>query len=66
MARTLSEADSKRLLSEHGVPVLAERLVSSAADAAVAHPELVSADVNPMIIVDGRPVAVDALVELNA
>src|SRR5437588_8354692 len=34
MARTLSEADSKRLLSEHGVPVLAERLVSSAADAA--------------------------------
>lgn len=32
--------------------------------AAEAHPELVSADLNPLIVVDGRPVAVDALVEL--
>ncbi len=32
--------------------------------AAVAHPELVSADLNPLIVVDGRPVAVDALVEV--
>jgi acetyl-CoA synthetase (ADP-forming) len=31
--------------------------------AAEAHPEIVSADVNPLIVVDGRPVAVDALVE---
>jgi len=31
--------------------------------AAVADPSLVSADLNPLIVVDGRPVAVDALVE---
>src|SRR4030088_3005720 len=36
MARTLSEAESKRLLSEHGVPVLDERVASGADDAAVA------------------------------
>ena len=36
MARTLSEADSKRLLAEHGVPVLDERVVASADDAAMA------------------------------
>jgi len=34
-------------------------------DAAVAHPEIVSADVNPLIVVDGKPVAVDALVEVD-
>ena len=33
--------------------------------AAEANPDLVSADVNPLIVVDGVPVAVDALVELN-
>jgi len=33
-------------------------------DAAVAHPEIASADVNPLIVVDGAPVAVDALVEV--
>lgn len=31
--------------------------------AAEAHPEIVSADLNPLVIVDGAPVAVDALVE---
>lgn len=36
MARTLSETESKRLLAEHGVPVLDERVVGSADDAAVA------------------------------
>lgn len=35
-------------------------------DAAVAHPEVVSADLNPLIISNGRPVAVDALVEVSA
>jgi acetate---CoA ligase (ADP-forming) subunit beta len=35
-------------------------------DAAVATPGLVSADLNPLIVVDGRPVAVDALVEVVA
>ena len=34
--------------------------------AAVATPELVSADLNPLIIVDGDPIAVDALVEVRA
>ena len=33
--------------------------------AAMARPDLVSADLNPLIIQDGRPVAVDALVELD-
>lgn len=33
--------------------------------AAGSTPELVSADLNPLMIVDGRPVAVDALVELR-
>jgi acetate---CoA ligase (ADP-forming) subunit beta len=28
-------------------------------------PALVSVDVNPMILVDGKPVAVDALVEVE-
>ena len=35
-------------------------------DTAVAHPELASADLNPLIVVDGVPRAVDALVELRA
>ena len=34
--------------------------------AATAHPELRSVDLNPLIVVDGRPVAVDALVELDS
>jgi succinyl-CoA synthetase beta subunit len=33
--------------------------------AAEARPDIVSADVNPLIVVDGRPVAVDALVEVS-
>ena len=35
-------------------------------DAAVARPDIASADVNPLIVVDGMPVAVDALVEVRA
>ena len=34
--------------------------------AAEAEPSIASADLNPLIIVDGRPVAVDALVEVRA
>jgi acetyl-CoA synthetase (ADP-forming) len=33
---------------------------------AQAEPDVVSVDVNPLIVVDGRPVAVDALVEVSA
>src|SRR5262245_54641753 len=36
--------------------------LSAAADA---HPEIVSADLNPLIVVDGKPIAVDALVEVE-
>jgi acetyl-CoA synthetase (ADP-forming) len=32
---------------------------------AEAHPEVVAVDVNPLIVVDGRPIAVDALVEVR-
>ena len=32
--------------------------------ASVARPDIVSVDVNPLLIVDGKPVAVDALVEV--
>lgn len=34
--------------------------------AAEARPDVVAADLNPLLIVDGRPVAVDALVEVEA
>jgi acetyl-CoA synthetase (ADP-forming) len=29
-------------------------------------PDIVSVDVNPLVVVDGRPIAVDALVEVEA
>jgi succinyl-CoA synthetase beta subunit len=44
---------------------LADLLLGLSA-AAVADPAILSADCNPVMIVDGRPVAVDALVELRA
>jgi acetyl-CoA synthetase (ADP-forming) len=34
-------------------------------EAATADPSIVSADLNPLIVVEGRPVAVDALVEIT-
>ena len=39
-ARTLSESASKRLLADHGVPVVAERTVADAAGAVAAAGEL--------------------------
>ncbi len=48
-------------------PVDRERLADvlvGLSDAAEATPDLVSADLNPLIVVDGVPVAVDALVEV--
>jgi len=50
-------------------PVDRERLgavLLGLSDAAMARPDLVSADLNPLIVVDGRPIAVDALVEVLA
>jgi acetyl-CoA synthetase (ADP-forming) len=46
-----------------------ERLVDvlvGLSDAADAHPELLSADLNPLIVVEGVPTAVDALVEVRS
>jgi acetyl-CoA synthetase (ADP-forming) len=34
-------------------------------DVAMARPDLVSVDLNPLVIAEGRPIAVDALVELD-
>ena len=48
-------------------PVDRSRLVDvvlALSRAATAHPELVSADLNPVLVVGGEPVAVDALVEV--
>ncbi len=38
---------------------------SALSAAAQADPTIVAADLNPLIVVDGRPVAVDALVEVD-
>jgi acetate---CoA ligase (ADP-forming) subunit beta len=40
-------------------------LLVSLSEAAVQHPEVHSVDLNPVLIVDGRPIAVDALVEVT-
>lgn len=41
-------------------------VILALAAAAADRPDLVSVDLNPLIVVDGRPVAVDALVEVTA
>jgi len=41
-------------------------VVTGLAELAEARPDVASVDLNPLIVVDGRPVAVDALVELRA
>ncbi len=46
------------------VEAVADVLMALAA-AAAARPDLVSVDLNPLVVRDGRPVAVDALVELE-
>ena len=49
-------------------PVNRERLADvlvGLSELSVAMPAIVSVDVNPLIVVDGVPIAVDALVELN-
>lgn len=42
-----------------------KKVILALSEAAAADPRIVSADLNPLIVVDGRPVAVDALVELD-
>jgi succinyl-CoA synthetase beta subunit len=41
-------------------------LLMGLSEAAGAHPELMAADLNPVIISDGHPIAVDALVEIES
>lgn len=65
----IDELATQRLLDEfRGEPAvdreaLVDALVGLAA-VAEAHPEITSVDINPLLVVDGRPVAVDALVEI--
>ena len=66
----IEDLASQSLLGEfRGEPAvdrhaLAEVLLGLSA-AAEAHPEIVSADLNPLIIHEGSPIAVDALVEIR-
>jgi acetyl-CoA synthetase (ADP-forming) len=69
-ASMLDELEHRSLLGEfRGEPAIDRAAVVATLmalnDAAVAHPELVSVDLNPLIINAGLPVAVDALVELR-
>lgn len=70
-ADMIDDLAAQALLGElRGEPAVdRERLVDvlvGLSAAAEAHPELVSADLNPLVVVDGAPVAVDALVEVTA
>lgn len=70
-AEMIEDLASQRLLGAfRGEPAvdreaLGAVLVALSA-AALADPSIVSADLNPLIVVDGRPIAVDALVEAEA
>jgi acetyl-CoA synthetase (ADP-forming) len=66
----IDDLDTQRLFGPfRGEPAVdRERLVDvlvGLSDAADANPDIASADLNPLIVVDGVPVAVDALVELR-
>jgi len=66
----LEQLDTQALLGEfRGEPALdREALVDvlvALSDVSTTYPEVVSVDLNPLIVVDGRPVAVDALVEID-
>jgi acetyl-CoA synthetase (ADP-forming) len=69
-AELIDDLDTQALLGEfRGEPAvdreaLVDVLVGLSA-AAEADPSIASADLNPLIVVDGRPVAVDALVEVH-
>jgi acetyl-CoA synthetase (ADP-forming) len=67
----IDDLDTQRLLGEfRGEPAIDRgRLVDvlvGLSDAASANVDIASADLNPLIVVDGAPVAVDALVELRS
>ena len=67
----VEELSTQRLLGEfRGEPAVDREQVADVllglSRAAVEEPTLVSADLNPLIVVDGAPVAVDALVEVRS
>jgi hypothetical protein len=67
----LDDLSTQRILDEfRGEPAVDRDAVVDVllglSAASIAHPEVVSVDVNPLLIVDGRPVAVDALVEVSS
>lgn len=69
-AEMIDDLASQKLLGElRGEPAVdREALVDvllGLSRAAESEPSLASADLNPLIVVDGRPVAVDALVEVS-
>ncbi len=66
----LDDLETQKLLGAfRGEPVVDRDAVAAVlvalSDAAEARPDVVAADLNPLIIVDGAPVAVDALIELG-
>jgi acetyl-CoA synthetase (ADP-forming) len=70
-AEMLDELANQTLLGPfRGEPAVDRELVVTTlvalSNLAQAHPEVVSVDLNPLIVVDGEPVAVDALVEVQA
>jgi acetyl-CoA synthetase (ADP-forming) len=70
-AEMLDELSNQRLLGPfRGEPAVDRDRVAATlvalSNLAEAHPEVVSVDLNPLIVVDGGPVAVDALVEVQA
>ena len=67
----IDDLETQRLLDAFRgePPVDRSRLVDvlvGLSDAAVARPDIASADLNPLIVVEGLPVAVDALVEVRS
>ena len=69
-AEMIEQLDSQALLGAfRGEPAVdRESLVATLVGLsrfAEAHPEVVSVDLNPLIVADGRPIAVDALVEIH-
>ena len=66
----IDDLATQKLLDEfRGEPAVDRAAVADVllglSQAASDRPDLVSADLNPLLIVDGRPIAVDALVELE-
>jgi len=79
--QALTEYDSKRVVAAANVPVTRELLVHSRQEAmdqdvlvhalvcignlGMAHEDIAEIDINPLIVTEGKPAAVDALVILK-